>query len=197
MVADQLSVTSNIGGSDDLFVCRVVVIPFRDCEISVQIGSFRGVLSGKLTALKFENQLVDGAVSTKETQIDDGLENAKVARETASDMFRCMDSEMDGVTASSNLANKQQVLQQMDRTFKLEVSFLSSMQGAGEKRLLAKVFMTLPNSFQSSHDHRVSSLHGRHPRPRFGVEWSALQFGQPLFWQVALADVARAGCTAH
>ena len=65
-------------------------------------------------------------MSTKAKENDDGLlENAKVAREKANKMFRGMDSEMDGVTASSMLAKKQQVLQQVDRTFKIEVSFLS------------------------------------------------------------------------
>ena len=79
----------------------------------------------------------------------DLLENPKVARDRANEMFRGMDSKMVGVTASSMLADKQQVLQQIDRTFELEVSFLSSMQGAGgEKRLLAKMFMTILNPFR-------------------------------------------------
>ena len=101
-------------------------------------------------------------MSTKAKENDDGLlKNAKVARNTANKMFRGMDSEMDGVTASSILANEQQVLQQIDRTVKLEVSFLSSMQGAGgEKRLLAKMFMTMPNFFEAERFRLMGDIFG-------------------------------------
>ena len=186
-VADQLSAISNIDGSGDVPVRRVVVIHFRSCEISVQIGSSRedldlrvaaevktrGVLSGKLTPLKFESQLVDGAGRTKETEIDDDLlENAKVARDTANEMFR--HGQRDGRSHSQRHAGQQAAGFAADRQdLQARGVVLASMQGAGREEVPVEDVHDYAESFWRSHQRRVSSLHGE------GAEGQAHQGDRP------------------
>lgn len=161
-VKNKLKGISNV---DALPSKRTVVINYRgilaqvpvvsiseeiDCRWSSALKA-RAVQHGSLEPMMFEEELVDGAVRHAHTEFSADLRcfrEAKLARASANAWVKseCPEVEPSGSIMKDILVRKSQALIALDRTYKVDISVITGMQGAGgEARLEAAALACLPS----------------------------------------------------
>ena len=140
---------------------RDVTIPYRGRRTHHSINSTedelqrrtsaeakgRGVQSGKIVAMTFEDDLVDGYKMNHQAVDDALLVGVKEARQAACKYIELESAKPDGALAVKVLGIKEKTLTAMDRCFCVEIAFFRGMAGSeGQSLLMSKVGRTLPSA---------------------------------------------------